>query len=69
MPNRKSMASGDLTITLIRVGSFRAGRHGDHHAQTSHVLDCPGSDRFCGRLAGVERDRKLPEDRSPFAST
>jgi hypothetical protein len=29
MPNLKSMASGDLTITLSRVGSFRAGRHGD----------------------------------------
>jgi len=29
MPNPKSMASGDLTITLSRVGSFRAGRHGD----------------------------------------
>jgi hypothetical protein len=29
MPNLKSMASGDLVITLSRVGSFRAGRHGD----------------------------------------
>jgi hypothetical protein len=33
----KSMASGDLTITLSRVGSFRAGRHGDHNARTSHL--------------------------------
>jgi hypothetical protein len=38
MPNPKSMASGDLTITLIRVRSFRAGRHGDNYAQTSQVL-------------------------------
>jgi hypothetical protein len=38
MPHPQSMASGDLTITLSRVGSFRAGRHGDY-AQTSHVLD------------------------------
>jgi hypothetical protein len=29
MPNPQSMASGDLLITLSRVGSFRAGRHGD----------------------------------------
>jgi hypothetical protein len=29
MSKSKSMASGDLTITLFRVGSFRAGRHGD----------------------------------------
>jgi len=36
------MASGDLTITLSCVGSFRAGRHEDHYAQTSHVLDCSG---------------------------
>jgi hypothetical protein len=28
--NSQSMASGDLLITLSRVGSFRAGRHGDH---------------------------------------
>jgi hypothetical protein len=27
-------------ITLSRVGSFRAGRHGDRYAQTSHVPDC-----------------------------
>jgi hypothetical protein len=26
--NSQSMASGDLLITLCRVGSFRAGRHG-----------------------------------------
>ena len=26
MPHPKSMASGDLMITLSRVGSFRAGR-------------------------------------------
>jgi hypothetical protein len=28
MPKSQSMASGDLLITLSRVGSFRAGRHG-----------------------------------------
>jgi len=27
----------DRHLTLIRVGSFRAGRHGDYDAQTSHV--------------------------------
>jgi hypothetical protein len=27
-PHSQSMASGDLTITLSRVGSFRAERHG-----------------------------------------
>jgi hypothetical protein len=42
MPHLQSMASGDLLITLCRVGSFRAGRHGDHDAQTSFTLDCIG---------------------------
>jgi hypothetical protein len=37
--NSQSMASGDLTITLSRVGSLRAGRRGDHYVQTSHVLN------------------------------
>jgi hypothetical protein len=44
----KSVASVDLTIALSRVGSFRAGRHGDRHAQTSHVLDCSGGDCLLG---------------------
>jgi hypothetical protein len=56
--NPKSMASGDLTITLNRVGSFRAGRHGDRYAQTSHVLDCSGCNgrsfgKFIRRIYGA----------------
>ena len=39
------MASGDLTITLSRVGSFRAGRHGDYGAH-SQAFD------FAGGVAG-----------------
>jgi hypothetical protein len=51
----QSMASGDLTITPCRVGSFRAGRHGDHDAQTSHVLDCSGcADGFVDPVAHTD---------------
>jgi hypothetical protein len=50
----QSMASGDLLITLCRVGSFRAGRHGDFDAQTSHVLDCSGCDCFRSVLASID---------------
>ena len=53
------MASGDLTITLSRVGSFRAERHGDYDAQTSHVLDCSGGDRLRDRLAGQRQWRAV----------
>jgi hypothetical protein len=48
------MASDDLTITLSRVGSFRAGRHGDHYAQTSHLLDCSG-----GRATLIARGKLI----------
>jgi hypothetical protein len=30
-------------MTHCRVGSFRAGRHGDLYAQTSHAAGCSGS--------------------------
>src|SRR6266567_5537557 len=36
--NLQSMASGDLTITLCRVGSFRAGRHGASMIRLAAVL-------------------------------
>jgi hypothetical protein len=48
----KCMASGEILITPSRVGSFRAGRHVDHYAKTSHVFDCSGGDCLWGVLAG-----------------
>jgi hypothetical protein len=53
----QSMASGDLLITLSRVGSFRAGRHGDYYAQTFHVLDCSGGGGSCERVCTRSRIR------------
>jgi hypothetical protein len=46
MPNLKSMASGDLTITLCRVGSFRAGRHGDQMRKLLTFLIALGAVAF-----------------------
>ncbi len=57
----QSMASGDLTITLSRVGSFRAGRHGDLDAH-SQAFDIAGGnpDSCCGKFISSIPHQILP---------
>jgi len=53
------MAFGNLTITLSRAGSFRAGRHGDYDAHSQAFDIAGGVDRGGGAGIGSVW-RRLP---------